>query len=59
MQYAKEEVVHRLQKAGFREAADQAKVELPDSIDIESLQGWAMQRGITRDVLVSAMGGSP
>ncbi|MGC2168145.1 MAG: hypothetical protein WA580_03490 [Acidimicrobiales bacterium] len=59
MQYAKEEVIQQLQKAGFREAADQATAELPDSIDIQSLQEWAMQRGITRDVLVSAMGGSP
>jgi hypothetical protein len=32
---------------------------LPDSIDLEGVQKWADQHGITRDALVSALGGSP
>ncbi|MGC2485637.1 MAG: hypothetical protein WA359_05295 [Acidimicrobiales bacterium] len=59
MQYAKQEVIDRLRRAGFREVADQAMLELPDPIDEQPLEDWAMQRGITRDSLVSAMGGSP
>jgi hypothetical protein len=59
VQYAKQEIIDRLRRAGFREAADQAMVELPDPIDEQPLEDWAMKRGITRDTLMSAMGGSP
>jgi hypothetical protein len=59
VQYSRQEVVDLLRKAGFREAADEAMVELPDPVDLEHVQEWGIQRGITRDVLISEMGGSP
>jgi hypothetical protein len=59
VQYSRQAVVDILRKAGFREAADAAMVELPDPVDLEYVQEWAMQRGIRRDVLISQMGGSP
>ena len=59
MQYTKQEIVDRLRRAGFRQAADQAMLELPDPIDEQLLEDWAMQRGITKDAIMSAMGGSP
>ena len=59
MQYSREEVVRMLRKAGFREAADEAIRDLPDPVDLDYLQEWGRQRGITRDVLISQMGGSP
>ncbi len=58
MQYSRQEVVDLLRKAGFHEAADEAMVELPDPVDLEHAQEWGMQRGITRDVLISQIGGS-
>lgn len=57
--YSKQHVVDMLRKAGFRDAADAAMLELPDTVDLERVADWAMQRGITRDAIISGMGGSP
>ena len=59
MEYSRQHVVDALRAAGFRAAADEALVELPDPVDIERAHEWGMKRGITTDVLTSAMGGSP
>ena len=59
MQYSRQKVVEMLAKAGYAEAADAAMVELPDPVDLERAAEWGMKRGITRDVMVSRMGGSP
>lgn len=59
MQYSRQHVVETLRRSGFRQAADEATVELPDPVDEEFVGEWGMERGITRDVLMSAMGGSP
>lgn len=48
-----------LRKAGFREAADEAMRELPDPVDLDYVQEWGRRHGITRDDLISRMGGSP
>jgi hypothetical protein len=57
--YSRQEVVDLLRKAGFREAADEAMRELPDPVDLEFLEEWGGRHGITRDILISRMGGSP
>jgi hypothetical protein len=59
VQSARQEVVRMLRKAGFRAAADEAMQDLPDPVDLDHAQEWGIQRGITRDVLISQMGGSP
>jgi hypothetical protein len=59
VQYTRQEVVRMLRKAGFGEAADEAMRDLPDPVDLDHVQDWGRQRGITRDVLISQMGGSP
>jgi hypothetical protein len=59
VQYTRQEVVRILRKAGFGEAADEAMRDLPDPVDLDHVQNWGRQRGITRDVLISQMGGSP
>jgi hypothetical protein len=59
MQTSRQEVVRMLRKAGFRETADEAMQDLPDPVDLDHLRDWGRQRGITRDVLISQMGGSP
>jgi hypothetical protein len=59
VQYSRQEVVRMLRKAGFGEAADEAMRELPDPVDFDHVQEWGRQHGITRDVLISQVGGSP
>jgi hypothetical protein len=59
VQYSRQEVVRMLRKSGFGEAADEAMRELPDPVDLDHVQEWGRQHGITRDVLTSQMGGSP
>lgn len=59
MQYTRQEVVELLRRAGFHEAADEAKDQLPDPVDVLELERWGQPRGISRDVLVGRMGGSP
>jgi hypothetical protein len=59
MQYIRQEVVRMLCRAGLPEAADEAMRDLPDPVDLHHLQEWGRQRGISRDVLISQMGGSP
>lgn len=59
MQRSRQEIVDTLRKAGLPEAADEAMAELPDPVDFEYVVEWGIQHGITRDVLISQMGGSP
>jgi hypothetical protein len=59
VQYSRQEVVRMLRKAGFREAADEAMRDLPDPVDFDHVQELGRQHGITRDVLISQMDGSP
>jgi hypothetical protein len=59
VQYTREHVVDMLRRTGLHTAADDAVLELPDPVDLDDLQTWAMKRGITRDAMVSWMGGSP
>jgi hypothetical protein len=47
-----------LRRSGFRDAAVGAETELPDEVDVDTLQTWAAKYGITRDAIVSRMGGS-
>jgi hypothetical protein len=59
VQYSRQEVVRMLRKAGFREAADEAMRDLPDPVDFDHVQELKRQHGVTRDVLISQMDGSP
>jgi hypothetical protein len=59
VQYSRQEVADMLRKAGFRKAADDVMRELPDPVELELLQEWGRRHGITRDDLISRMGGSP
>ena len=59
VQYSRQEVVDMLRKAGFHERADEAMRELPDPVDLDHAQEWGLRHGITRDALISQMGGSP
>ena len=50
------EVLNRL---GYAELADEAARILPDPVDINQLQEIGLKHGLTRDELISRMGGSP
>ena len=59
MQYGRQHVIDLLHRLGYTELADQARRELPDPVDSDQLQAWAMQYGLSHDEIVSQMGGSP
>ncbi len=60
MQYkSRQDVIHVLRTLGYPELADEAARDLPDPVDINRLGNWLMQHGLTRDAIVSRMGGSP
>jgi hypothetical protein len=59
MQYSRQHVVDLLHRMGYPELADEASRVLPDPVDADQLSAWSMQHGLTRDDLISQMGGSP
>jgi len=60
MLVAKQHVVEMLRRAGLFEAAEEADRSLPDPVELEYAEKFGFERfGISRDVLISRMGGSP
>ena len=57
--YSRQYVVDRLRHLGYPGLADTALRELPDQVDENQLDAWAMRYGVTRDEVISRMGGSP
>ena len=58
-QYSRQQVIDQLSGLGYRELAEEAALELPDPVDINRLEEWCLQHGLTRDEVISRMGGSP
>jgi hypothetical protein len=60
MLVTKQHVVEVLRRAGLPEAAEEADRSLPDPVELECAQEFGFERfGISRDFLISRMGGSP
>jgi hypothetical protein len=59
IEFKKQEVVAVLRRAGLSTAAEDANRSLPDPVDLDYVAEWAARHGITRDWLISRMGGSP
>jgi len=59
VEYTRQHVLDVLRRAGFVEEAQQLAASLPDTIDIDEAAELLMPYGITKDELVSRMGGSP
>jgi hypothetical protein len=59
MLIAKREIVETLRRAGHPEVAEEADRSLPDPVELERAAEFGMRYGITRDELISRMGGSP
>ena len=58
-QYSRPEIVATLRRAGLAEVADEALQVLPDPVDIDQIETFCKQHNLTRDDLISQMGGSP
>jgi hypothetical protein len=58
-QVTRQHVVEVLRTAGLLEAADEADRSLPEQVDLERAAAFLGRYGITKDVLISRMGGSP
>ena len=59
MQVTKRHIVDVLRTAGLPQVADEANRSLPDELDIEHAAQFVGRYGITKDELISRMGGSP
>jgi hypothetical protein len=59
MAYNRQWVADNLRRLGYQQEADEALRELPDEVDRRELEAWTDQHGISRDELISRMGGSP
>jgi hypothetical protein len=59
MQYSRREIVAIMRRTGYTELADEAERVLPDPIDYDQLAAFAALHGVSRDDIISEMGGSP
>jgi uncharacterized membrane protein YebE (DUF533 family) len=59
MKMSRQQIVDLLRRTGYSPVADLAERELPDPVDLEEVIEFATKHGITRDDLISQMGGSP
>jgi hypothetical protein len=51
--------VNTLRRLGYTQAAKDAARELPDPVSVEEIQKFADRHRISRDEIISQMGGSP
>jgi len=58
-QFSRQHVIDVLNSVGYTKLAEEAARVLPDPVDIDTLQELGAQYGVTRDDLISRMGGSP
>jgi len=58
-QYSRQHVMDLLNHLGYTQLAEEASRVLPDPVDADHVSKWWMQHGLSRDDLISRMGGSP
>jgi hypothetical protein len=59
MGYSRQWVADTLRRIGYQQEADEALRVLPEEVDRRQLEEFGDRWGISRDELVSRMGGSP
>jgi hypothetical protein len=59
VEYTREWVVETLRRARHYELAEEARRSLPERLSEDELWRFAAMHNITRDMLISEMGGSP
>ena len=52
-------LVDSLRHVGLTQAAEDAERELPEQVSLEEIKKFADRHGISRDEIISRMGGSP
>ena len=55
----RQRVVDEMNRMGYTELAVEASRDLPDPVDINRLEEWCMEHGLSTDDVISRMGGSP
>jgi hypothetical protein len=55
----KHEIVRMLRNAGLPEVAEEAERSLPDEVELDRALEFGARHGMTREELISRMGGSP
>ena len=58
-QYSRQEIAAIMRRTGYTELADEAERVLPDPVDFDQLEAFARQHGVSKDDIISEMGGSP
>ena len=59
LHYSRQELVAIMRRTGYTELADEAERVLPDPVDSDQLQAFAQRHGVSKDDMISEMGGSP
>jgi len=59
MKLSRTKVVDLMRRLDYPEVADIAERELPDPVDMDEVMAFGDKHGVTRDDLISRMGGSP
>jgi hypothetical protein len=59
MEVTKQHIADVLRQTGYASVADEATHNLPDRVDVEAAATFLQRYGITKDSLISHMGGSP
>ena len=57
--WSRQHVVDELNRMGYGELAVEASRDLPDPVDINRLEEWCLEHGLSQDDVISRMGGSP
>lgn len=56
---SKQQIAGVLRKAGYPDAAEEALQSLPETVDVEEIEKFCREQGLSRDDLMSRLGGSP
>lgn len=59
MAVSRQWVIDMLRRMGYSQEADEAARDLSDPVEVEQLAEFGARHGISRDELISRMGGSP
>ncbi len=59
MKLSRQYVVDLMNRTGYSRVAGLAERELPDPVDLDEVLAFGTRHGISRDDLISRMGGSP
>ncbi len=59
MGYSRKWLADTLRSLGYQQVAEDALRDLPEEIDLEQLEEFGDRHGLSREVLIDRMGGSP